>query len=141
MITFDIAVFRANFKEYADATLYPDVTLQTYFEIATNYIENSSFNYLSPVLPHALNLMTAHQLRINDALMSGDNGLLVTSSHIGDVDITLTPPETKNSFEYWLSTTPYGIQLNALLKMYSIGGFYIGGSPERANFRNFNGGF
>jgi len=141
MVTFDVAVFRTNFKEYADIAVYPDATLQTYFDLSTLYLNNNDYGYLSPALSHALNLMTAHQLKINDGIVSGDNGLIANSTSVGGVSVTVTPPEDKNSFGYWLSTTPYGIQLKALLKTYSIGGFIVGGSPERANFRKFNGAF
>jgi len=139
MVIFDIAVFRTNFKEYADIALYPDATLQTYFNLSTLYLKD--YGYLSSALAHALNLMTAHQLRINDSIANGDNGLIANSTSVGGVSVTVTPPEDKNSFGYWLSTTPYGLQLKALLKTYSVGGFIVGGSTERANFRKWNGSF
>jgi len=141
MVNLDIAQFRVDFKEYADTGDYPDALITSNFEVAELYLNNYDYGYLSPALSRALYLMTAHQMRINDAIANGDTGLLTTSSSIGAVSVTATPPQTQNEFTYWLSTTPYGIQLLALLKAYSAGGFIIGGRPIRSAFRKYDGSF
>jgi hypothetical protein len=50
------------------------------------------------------------------------------------------PPET-NQWQWWLSLSPWGQQLLALLLVKSAGGFYIGGFPERQGFRKAYGLF
>lgn len=141
MITFDTALFRLQFKEYADTVEYSDAVLNLYFTMAETYISNNNYTYLQSKLPLALNLMTAHLLRINDMTISGDNGMMITSSTVGGVTTTITPPTVTSEFKYWLNTTPYGMQLNSLLKLATVGGFMIGGCPERSNFRKFYGSF
>ena len=141
-ITFDVAVFRAQFTAFADTTAYPDATLSAFFDTATCYISNEDKGRLTgDCRLRALNLMTAHLVFISDLVAAGGTPDFVTSSSVGSVSVTVQPPENKNQWQWWLSLTPYGQQLHALLGAVSVGGFLVGGRRERSSFRVAGGGF
>jgi hypothetical protein len=50
-------------------------------------------------------------------------------------------PPAANAWQYWLNTSPYGMQLLALLQAKGVGGLYVGGLPERDAFRKVYGVF
>lgn len=63
----------------------------------------------------------------------------MTSASEGSVSVGMMAPPAKNGWQFWLSSTPYGVQLGALLGVASAGGVFIGGSEERAAFRKAGG--
>jgi len=143
MVIFDVALFRQTFPAFADETLFPDATLQAYFDTATCFIANEDNPCLSnDCLLYGLNLMTAHLCFISQNAASGNTVGLVTGASIKNVSVSLTPPPFGSSqWSYWLSLTPYGLQLQALLSASVAGGLYVGGSPERSGFRKAFGVF
>lgn len=139
---FDVTAFRTQFPEFANATTFPDATLQAYWDAATCYINPNDFCYLNgDCLQLALNLMTAHLTQLSVQIAAGQTPYLMQSATIDKVTVSLTPPPLKNQWQWWLSTTPRGMQLFAMLQAKSIGGFYIGGLPETAAFRKVAGIF
>lgn len=143
IIAFDVAVFRRDFPEFADDVKYPDETLQAYFNTATCYI---SANDCGPLTGDcrllALNAMTAHLCKVSAMAVSGQTPGVVSSSTVGSVSVSLSPPPFgTDQWSWWLSTTPYGLQLQALLSGASVGGFIVGGSAERSAFRSLGGQF
>lgn len=141
-ISFSVALFRSQFAAFANATTYPDATLQGYWDAAACYVSDTDYGYLSGNCRlRALNLMTAHLTALSDRIASGENPSMVSASSIDKVSVTLTPPPVKSQFQWWLSTTPYGAQLFALLQSKAVGGFYVGGLPETAAFRKVYGVF
>jgi hypothetical protein len=74
-------------------------------------------------------------------LASGTNPAVITSATVGEVTIGIEPPPIKNQFTYWLSSTPYGMQLLALLNVKGVGGISVGGLPEKSAFRRVGGVF
>jgi len=147
VFTFDPALFRSQFPAFASVTDYPTATLQVYYNISGLYISTNDYGYLNgDGRAYALNLMTAHITAINDINAAAAENQstsvgLVTSASVGDVSVSIQPPPTKSAFDYWLSLTPYGQQLLALLNMIGAGGLYIGGLPERSAFRKVGGIF
>lgn len=142
-ITFDVAVFRATFPEFADSDLYPTTPLlQNYWNIGICYISPENCGYLNGdcrVL--ALNMMVAHLTKINALILVGKTPMVVTGSTIGSVLVTLQPPPINTDmWAYWLSSTPYGKQLYVLLQMKgAAGGGYIGGTSEIPSIRKGGG--
>jgi len=133
--TFDIPAFRVSYPAYANPITYPDATLQMYFNNGTSYIANCNYGYLNGVNRYqALTLMTAHLTYISDLISAGQTPVLIQNSTIDKITVGLTPPPLLNQFQWWLSTSPYGQQLLALLQINSCGGFFVGGSPVRASF-------
>lgn len=95
----------------------------------------------------AIKLMTAHLLHCNygergDSETFSNNGVgVVASASEGSVSVSFATPPTKNAWQHWLASSPYGLQLWALLKQLSASGFYVGGLPERRAVRKVGGVF
>lgn len=143
--TFDVTQFRIDYPQFADDAVFPDETLQTYWNWATCYIDAKNYGFLSGVCRgHAIDLMTAHLAALSVIIAQGNyqqNPGLVQAATISKISVTLTPPPLDNQWQWWLSLTPYGQQLFALLQVSACGGFMIGGSPVRSAFRGPAGGF
>ena len=141
-LTFDVTQFRISFPEFSNPVAYPDATLQMYWDTATCYINDEDYGCLSgKCRQHAINLMTAHIAKISTTVNSGGSTGQIQSSSIDKVSVSLTPPPNKDQFSWWLNTTPYGAQLEALLAITIVGGLYIGGRPELSAFRKVGGIF
>ena len=145
-IVFDPAAFRANplFAAYSNAAVYTDPVLQAWADIASNYIaKRYSYCYPNTMTPEqatlALNLMTAHLLalsgQIGNAPAAPKTPGLKQAATIDKVSVTLTPPPVNNQWQWWLSLTPFGQMLLALLQKFTAGGFYFGGYPIRDSYR------
>lgn len=140
----DIPSFRILFPQFASETAYPDATLTAFFGAATVYLgDYDNYALCGQGRQYALNLLTAHLLAVGTgaAAATGSGGGVVTGSTIDKVSVTLMAPPAKSAWAFWLSGSPYGLQLWALLKVRSAGGYYIGGLPERDAFRRVGGGF
>lgn len=140
-IDLDIPSFRVNFPLYADETLYPDVLLNSQYEIGKCYIDDSDCTMAENCREYALQAMLAHLLYIRDQVNAGNNIGVVTSATEGDVSITLASPVVDDEWHYWFNSSRFGRELIALLGVQAVGGFYVGGSPERKGFRKINGMF
>lgn len=141
----DITVFRATFPQFASVVQFPDALITLQWGMATSYLGAYS-NCIYDTLDQqqsALYLMLAHLLAIQATIAGGSTGGggPITGATVDKVSVTMAAPPTKSNFGWWLSQTPYGQQLLALLGIVGAGGFYIGGSPERAAFRRVGGGF
>lgn len=140
--TLDLAVFRAAFPAF---TATPDAEIQAQWDAAAVYFGTYDGVLLyGDRLQRALDLLAAHLLQVNIMLAAGGQtptiGVL-TSATIDKVTVSNMPPPVKSGWQYWLSTTPHGLQLWALLRVASAGGIYVGGGPERAAFRKAGGRF
>ena len=140
-IDLDIASFRVNFPAYASETDYPDLRLNAQYAIGKCYIDDNDCTLPEECREFALQLMLAHLLSIQDSIAAGRPTQIVNSASEGSVSVSLAEPPSTDTFSYWFSTTPYGLQLIAMLDASSVGGFYVGGSEERRGFRKINGGF
>jgi hypothetical protein len=140
--TFDAAAFRAQFPAFTNDVKYPDTQLEGYFTMAGCYIHPCDWFMLhGACLQLALNLMVAHLAYTNAQVLAGNGATgVVTGASIDKVSVSLQAPPTKNAWQAWLATTPYGMQLWALIKTKALP-FAVGGLPERQGFRRINGGF
>ncbi len=142
VLTFDVADFRLQFPAFVDPELYSDATLQGYWDAAVFYISPENYGYLvDGARQRAINLMVAHLTYLSDLIISGQTPGFITGSTIDKISVTLTPPPAKTQWQWWLATSPYGIQLSALLSVVGVGGLYIGGAPESSAFRKVFGVF
>jgi hypothetical protein len=142
VITFNIPQFRERFPAFADTATFPDARLTMQWDMAACYINPENYGYLHGACrEQAIQLMTAHLLALSVLIESGSTPAMVSSSTVDKVSVSLTPPPVKSQFGWWLSLTPYGAQLLALLSMKAVGGLYVGGLPERAAFRKVGGIF
>lgn len=147
---YDDANFRAQFPEFSDTAKYPEATIQIFWNIAIEFISDSD----SPcsilrgnTRRAALNMLTAHLMVLSSQAAQGPAGAgqsqggYETSATIGDVSVSRMQPPVKNGWQFWLSQTPYGQQLWALLSLKAVGGWSVGGLPERTGFRKIGGVF
>lgn len=142
ILTFNYAQFIALVPAYSNAQTYPQATLQAFWDSAINYITPiGNFGSLQgDKRQYAINLMTAHLIYISNLAAAGTVPYLMQTSTIDKISVGLTPPPLKNQWQWWLMTSPYGQQLQALLQVNSVGGFYVGGSAQRAAF-GYQGNF
>ena len=141
-ITMDPTVFRAMFPAFADTVAYPDAALSAQFDMATGYVSPEVSGDLTEAIRRsAVYLMTAHLLYLSALIAAGKSPAVVQSAGIDQVQVTLQPPPVRGQWRWWLSTSPYGLQLTALLDAQSVGGFFVGGIPERDAFRKAYGVF
>lgn len=146
---YDDAKFRLMFPEFADTTKYPPEMIALYWDLATTFIAVSGCpcNMLAGAqLTAALNYMTAHLLTLALRALNADapednQGGIELSATIDKISVTNMAPPADNMWRFWLSQTPYGQALLALLAMVSVGGFSVGGLPERRGYRKFGGTF
>ena len=143
---FNPEAFRERFPAFADATAWPEAALERGFEPACCHISPCTGKRLrGRSLALALELMTAHLRTLEKGMAAGEAGGptgIVSSASVDKVSVTLTPPPVKSQWQWWLSLTPYGQELLALLRSKAAGGLYVGGVPaERAGFRKAGGVF
>lgn len=144
IITFDVAAFRLAYPAFANVTTYPTLTLQGYWDAATSYISDQNSGCLmlkggARVL--ALNLMTAHLAALFTIIAAGETPGVETGATIDKISVQMMPPPVRNQWQFWLSQTPYGAQLLALLQANTAGGMYTGGMGELGAFRRIGGVF
>jgi hypothetical protein len=128
ILTFDYDSFIAVAPAYSNITLYPEDLLQQYWNNAINYVSDISTqgNLQCTGRQYAINLMVAHLVYIAGLIAIGQVPGLMQNATIDKVTVGLTPPPLKNQWQWWLSVSPYGGQLLALLQVNSVGGQYIG---------------
>lgn len=83
----------------------------------------------------AIYLMTAHLSLLTYKNQSGLSGGVgagqVASAAVGEVNVSFVQIPNQDSWSYWLSLTPYGLELLALFEQLTAVPYYIGGSLER----------
>lgn len=127
--------FRAQFPVFSDPSKYTDIALKGILERATCII---SYNpccscVAAPCRLHAIYLLAAHLQALTDKMANGQGGAplgFATSASIDKVSVSVAAPPTKNAFQYWLSMTPYGLELWAIIAAQSGIGQYFGGEFE-----------
>jgi hypothetical protein len=141
-VEFDITLFRQRYPVFDSEESYPDSLLDDMFAMASCYISTENYGLLkNGCRLQALNLLVAHLLTLDAAIQAGNTPGRVTAATVGRVSVTLEQPPLGDAFDWWLSLTPYGQRLQALLAVSSAAGFYVGGSLERKGFRKIGGGF
>lgn len=138
IILFNYAEFVANpqFAAFANPSVYPEVTIQAYWNSAINYISNVRYcgNIQDEQRRYAIDLMTAHLMYLSTVIAAGQVPGIMQNAQVDKVSVGLTPPPLKNDFDWWLMTSPYGQMLLALLNANTVGGEYYGGSAPRLGF-------
>ena len=140
----DIAAFRAQFPEFTDPP-YSDALLTAYWEIATCAMSTVDNCVISgDCLQTALYMMLAHITKLLSPGGSGSKPGTVgvkTGATVDKVSVTYAAPPYNSGWQAWLSQTPYGLMLWALLSAKAAGGWYFGGLPEGDAFRKVGGIF
>ncbi len=150
MPVYDDTKFRAQFPYFADTTAWPEPFLSSCWDMASEFISTDDCpcrNLSGKSLQLALDLMAAHiaYLLGSPTAVGEDAGAsvggLITNASIGAVSVGIMAPPAKDGWSYWMNQSPYGQQLLALFAIKSVGGFYVGGLPERSAFRKVGGTF
>lgn len=132
-ITVSVSEFRQLFPVFSNTTKYPDTLVQITLDTAIVYIPNQTNEFVKEtVIKQMIYLLTAHMLVQNTAASAGNalGGGVVQSAHIDGVSVTKMTPPARTAFAYWLSSSAFGLQLLALLKMQATVGIYFGGTKE-----------
>lgn len=138
VITITVSEFRSAMPAFSDATKYSNTLVSTFIDQAGNYISTKNCGVLRDnSRVYALELMTAHLLTLNDMILSGNIGASskITSTSIDKISVSTQAPNTRNEWAYWLSLTPYGTALLALLQSKAPFGIYSGGTNYRGSLR------
>lgn len=146
--------FRKYFPEFYHTPPEPtdpsDDTIDMWLEVATYYVDPIDYccrMLRGKQLEFAIYLMAAHLYSLfKQRKDEGDNpgdaqGGFIQSASIGDVSVTKASLPAKDTWDWWLQSTPYGQQLQSLLQVASVGGLSVGGLPERQGFRKIGGLF
>lgn len=131
------------FPVFASTTLYPDAMIQMFYAVAGDFIPPYDVwcGLNGATLDLALQCLTAHLLFEFKLQSRNQTGKVVTGATIDKVTVAMLAPPVKNGWDFWLNQSPYGQQLLALLSAKSVGGWSVGGSPERVAFRTVGGRF
>lgn len=133
----NITAFRAQFPEFATTA---EASLTAYWGMASQFQSAEDGYWMAgPMLQLSLDLLTAHIAKTLTTAATGDGSAPVTSASEGAVSVGMMAPPVKNGWQYWLASTPYGVQLWALLGAASAGGAYVGGSQELSAYRKAGG--
>lgn len=133
--------FEAMFPAIVNSKGYDSSTLPMWWNAAGEYI-TGGWCISGERLKLARMLMTAHLIHGMLKAGNGDTSSgTVQSATEGSVSVSFNVPTTKNGWEFWLSSSPYGVQLWALLNVVATGGLFIGGLSERKAVRKVGGVF
>lgn len=137
----DIQVFRTQFPAFKDDNVFSDAFIEEWGKLAEHYLKES-WALNGELFNHALNLMSAHliSIAVKTTQNNGASGAIQSATE-GSVSVSFTAPPSRNGWEFWLSSSPYGVQLWALLNQLGSFGLYVGGLPERKAIRKVGGVF
>ncbi|MBP3514292.1 MAG: DUF4054 domain-containing protein [Elusimicrobiaceae bacterium] len=132
IVTVTVEGMRLQLPYFKNAEKYPDEVLAADLELAQCYISPLSCGPLKEACrARAVYLMAGHLQVLTDRINGGNMGTgLQTGASVDKVSITLTPPPSKDQYDYWLNLTPFGADLLFLLNSFAPLGFYFGGSNE-----------
>ena len=131
-ITANIEEFLSVFVQFDTDTLRP---LAVYYLNNTIVwaVNNWDLKCFGGQINHIIYLMTAHRVFLGSQSQSGQAGQggRVASANVDSVSVSYSPMPSRDSFTYWLSLSPYGQELAAMLEMLDGLPKYYGGSFER----------
>ncbi len=129
----------ANINEFL--IIYPQFNTDVLKPIATYYLNDTiawadckwDLRRFGCRINTAIYLLTAHRTFINAQAQKGTNGQggKVASASVGEVSVSYATIPASDNFDYWLSLSPYGLELLALIETISGMPKYYGGSFER----------
>lgn len=136
------ADLRLEFPYFQNLALFPYQNLDQAIQGALCSMPPTQYGRLQGSCRlRAIYLLAAHMLFIQRQARVGGAPGVVLSSTIDKVSVQNMAPPAKSMWSYWLSQSPYGVELQGMLSTKAAGGFYIPGSLERAGFRKGGGSF
>lgn len=129
----------ANINEFL--LIYPQFNTDVLKPIAEYYLADNigwasckwDLKLFGCRLNTVLYLLTANRTYLNAQAQAGQAGQggKVASANVDGVSVSYTAMPSADAFDYWLSLSPYGQELAAILDMISGLPKYYGGSFER----------
>lgn len=141
MLQIDVNVksLREAFPEFADECVYPDGYIKRFLTQATMYISRDNRVLRAEVRELGILYMACHLMSLSavdgKGNTTGNDGNIITSSHIGSVSVSIQAPIARDSFEQWIQSTPYGKAYWALLKANNPTGVFWVGTPRAFGIR------
>lgn len=137
-IVITVNEFRSAFPEFSDTTKYKDQYIQRHIDTAMIFISDKNYLIAPKVRKLAIEYMSAHLISLENLDENGNfvgwsdsaTSGAITSSHIGDVSVSLMPPIATEEWELWLESTPYGKMLLTLLELQAPKAIYFPGRPN-----------
>lgn len=142
----DLTAFRARFPAFSNEARYPNDYVRSAWDTAALILGDEDNCRLSgDKKQHTLNLMTAHLLETSGSIgqvkAGGSQALgAMTSSTVDKITVQRVAPPVRSAWGYWLTSSPYGVQLFAILRLSVAGGFYATGRNELGMLRRAPGG-
>lgn len=143
-IALDIPAFRAMFDMFANEAKFPDILLEMYWKQAKCMMDDTCYDGCLPTGDCEqihMYLLLAHFMWLHKNISRGKQGGFVSSSTVDKVSVTKVAPPVVDMFDWWVGQSPFGQQLLTQLLIDSVGGFSVGGLPERQGFRKVYGTF
>lgn len=130
---------RGAFPEFKDECKYPNGYVDRFLTQASMFISRDSGVIKDDVRKLAIQYMACHLMSLSavagDGTATGNDGNIITSSHIGSVSVSIQPPVARDAYEQWIQSTPYGKAYWALLRANHPTGFFMVGSPRAFGIR------
>lgn len=130
---------REAFPEFANECKYPDGYLNRFLTQATAYISDYDCKLRPQVRLLAIQYMACHLMSLASVDAAGNStgadGNIVTSSHVGNVSVSIQAPIARDAFEQWIQSTPYGKAYWALLSANNPTGIFYIGTPRAFGIR------
>ena len=130
MITANLTQFLNIFPQFNN----PDMPSQYYFDDTYVWaVDNWNINVFGSRINMAIYLMTAHRLTLmfNAQTNQSGQGGKVASATVGQVSVSYEAMPKADKFDYWLSLSPYGLELLGMLQTLTASPKYYGGSLTR----------
>jgi ligand-binding sensor domain-containing protein len=143
VIAFSDADMRAVLPAYNNPVAYPTTTLNMWFNNALGFMTDEESGLVDASDQGMMIYLMAGHLMSLSAMICDNDGApvgLVSAATVDKVSVTMQLPPNPSQFQWWLSTTPYGAQLYAMLGVATVGGYWIGGSPQRWAYRGLRRG-
>lgn len=121
--------------------IFPQFNTEDYAPVCSFYFndtmawaaDNWELNIFKTRLNYAIYLMTAHRSFLNKSAQTAQAGQggKVASASVGEVSVTYETIPNLDKLSYWLSLSPYGLELLGLLETLSTVPQFYGGSLEK----------
>lgn len=138
-INVSVKSLREAFPEFASECVYPDGYINRFLTQATMYISRDNRVLRAEVRELGIQYMACHLMALSavdsKGNATGNDGNIITSSHIGSVSVSIQAPIARDSFEQWIQSTPYGKAYWALLKANNPTGLFWVGTPRAFGIR------
>lgn len=125
----DIALFRAQYPEFADPVAYPDVVINRHLAIAVKRLPESRW---ADLLDDGIGLYIAHYLALGDrakaAVTNGTAGQvegLETQKTVDTVSVSMDVSAVTIADAGMWNSTSYGIQFYQLMMIVGAGGVQL----------------